>query len=199
MAVGKADLQRDRILTAAQTCFIEHGFHSASMASIAATAEMSAGLIYRYFASKNEIIIAIIERQLALLRREIAALDGSVDLATALADTFCQGESRQHGLSPALLLEMSAEATRDPAIAAALHEFDDAIRADLCKWFERSRRAGGHGCELRDAKAKALALQCFVEGMRVREAREPDLDRHQLADAIGLFVRALRESNCDAD
>ena len=68
-ASGKADLQRDRILHAAQCCFIEHGFHAASMASIAATAEMSAGLIYRYFASKNEIIVAIIDRQLALQRR----------------------------------------------------------------------------------------------------------------------------------
>ena len=40
--------QRDRILAAAQQCFITHGFHAASMANIADTAGMSAGLIYRY-------------------------------------------------------------------------------------------------------------------------------------------------------
>src|SRR5690606_21791567 len=69
-AADRADLQRDRILQAAQRCFVEHGFHAASMASIAGTAGVSAGLIYRYFASKNEIIVAIVERQLALLRQE---------------------------------------------------------------------------------------------------------------------------------
>src|SRR3546814_16038354 len=50
---SKAELrtlaQRERILCAAQKCFVEHGFHAASMASIAETAEMSAGLIPREF------------------------------------------------------------------------------------------------------------------------------------------------------
>lgn len=194
MAAGKADLQRDRILTAAQACFIEHGFHSASMASIASTAEMSAGLIYRYFASKNEIIVAIIERQLALLRAQIAELEGPCDLAAVLADKFGAGcPQRAHGLSPALFLEMSAEATRDEAVAAALHEFDLALRADLCAWLQRS-----HGCAKRDASAQALALQCFVEGMRVREAREPELDRDELKAALDAFIPALLGRDCDA-
>ena len=43
---SRADAQRDRILCAALKCFIEHGFHAASMASIADTAQMSAGLMY---------------------------------------------------------------------------------------------------------------------------------------------------------
>lgn len=195
MAAGKADLQRDRILSAAQACFIEDGFHSASMASIASTAEMSAGLIYRYFSSKNEIIVAIIERQLALLRAEIAELQGPCDLAEVLADNFGNRCARRaHGLSPALFLEMSAEATRDATVAAALHEFDIALRADLCAWLQRS-----HGCAKGDASAQALALQCFVEGLRVREAREPDLDRDALKAALDVFVPALLGRDCNAD
>ncbi len=195
MAVGKADMQRDRILSAAQACFIEHGFHSASMASIAATAEMSAGLIYRYFSSKNEIIVAIIERQLALLRAEITELEGPCDLAEVLADNFGDRCARRaHGLSPALFLEMSAEATRDEAVAAALHEFDVALRADLCAWLQRS-----HGCAKGDATAQALALQCFVEGLRVREAREPGLDRDALKAALDVFIPALLGRECNAD
>ena len=42
------------------------GFHAASMAHIAQTADMSAGLIYRYFASKAAIVKAIIERHLEI-------------------------------------------------------------------------------------------------------------------------------------
>ena len=60
----RAEAQRERILCAAQKCFIEHGFHAASMANIAETAQMSAGLMYRYFENKNAIVLAIVQRQL---------------------------------------------------------------------------------------------------------------------------------------
>lgn len=182
----KADLQRDRILQAAQRCFVEHGFHAATMASIAATADVSAGLIYRYFASKNEVIVAIIERQLALLRAEIQVLDDAGDLSAALAERFGAGCTTGAGLNAALVLELSAAATRDPAIAAAVHEFDTAVRKDVGDWFARAC-----GCSRAEADAKALALQFVVEGMRVREAREPTLDRERLKAALDLIVPAL--------
>ena len=63
-AATRAARQRERILDAAENCFIESGFQAASMAHIAQTAGMSAGLIYRYFDSKASIVKAIIERHL---------------------------------------------------------------------------------------------------------------------------------------
>src|SRR3546814_17854087 len=88
---SKAELrtlaQRERILCAAQKCFVEHGFHAASMASIAETAEMSAGLIYRYFENKNAIIMAIVERQLQLLSEDIRP-NRPADLATELERNY---------------------------------------------------------------------------------------------------------------
>lgn len=74
----RALAQRERVLGAAEQCFLRRGFHVASIADIAAAAEMSAGLIYRYFENKNAIVMAIIERQLddgvALIER-LKALD----------------------------------------------------------------------------------------------------------------------------
>jgi AcrR family transcriptional regulator len=70
-AQAHAGAQRARILAAATTCFAEHGFHAASMASIAEAARMSPGLMYRYFPSKSAIVLAIIERQLAESRAKI--------------------------------------------------------------------------------------------------------------------------------
>ena len=190
MATEKADLQRDRILQAAQRCFVEHGFHAASMASIAATAEMSAGLIYRYFESKNEIIVAIIERQLEFLRAELRLLDGPRDIATALAERFGTGCQHGNGLSAALVLEMSAAATRDPAIADALHRFDVGIRDEIRDWFVRT-----HRCDAARADAMALALQFMVEGLRMREAREPTLDRARLKAALDLVIPAITDAD----
>ncbi|MGL6222787.1 MAG: TetR/AcrR family transcriptional regulator, partial [Steroidobacteraceae bacterium] len=78
---SRAEAQRDRILCAALKCFIDHGFHAASMASIAETAQMSAGLMYRYFENKNSIVLGIIARQLDEKRAGIRQLHSSNDIA----------------------------------------------------------------------------------------------------------------------
>ena len=54
------------------------------MANIADTAQMSAGLMYRYFANKNAIVLAIIERQLEEKRCRIRMLQSSGDMTSAL-------------------------------------------------------------------------------------------------------------------
>ena len=181
----RADEQRDRILCAALRCFIEHGFHAASMANIADTAQMSAGLMYRYFANKNAIVLAIIERQLEEKRCRIRMLQSSGDMTSALLEAFdhwCTGE--RSGMKPALFLEMSAEATRDPQIAAALRESDGVMREEFDAWFRRDAREGGLGFPPEVAAARALQLQFVVEGLVLRAVREPGIDRARLDAAI---------------
>lgn len=199
-AEARTQAQRERILTAARTCFVEHGFHAASMASIAETANMSAGLIYRYFASKNEIIVAIIEQQLTLLRADLALLDNSVDLAARLSEGCgtCgaqTGSNLARRLSPALFLEMSAEATRDPKIAAALNAFDSAVRGDIAAWLGRDREHGGYSLPENLSPARALMLQCLIDGLKVRAAREPGIDKALLKRALDEILPAVLQNS----
>ncbi|RMH61318.1 MAG: TetR/AcrR family transcriptional regulator [Zetaproteobacteria bacterium] len=56
---------RERILTAASRRFADYGYAKTTMAEIARDAQMSAGNLYRHFASKEAIAVAAIERQLA--------------------------------------------------------------------------------------------------------------------------------------
>ncbi|MGH8085428.1 MAG: TetR/AcrR family transcriptional regulator [Lysobacter sp.] len=187
-AQERAEMQRHRILDAAQQCFIAHGFHAASMASIAETAGMSAGLIYRYFENKNTIILAIVDRQLQLLREDIR-LNRKVDLAAEMAQNYgrsCAAEAK--GMNAALLLEMSAEATRDPQIAAALDRYDTTVREALVDWLTRSPQDGGHDLPAATAPGRALLLQCLFEGLKLRETREPQLDRKLLEHALHYLV-----------
>ena len=183
-AEQRSRAQRERILAAAQQCFVAHGFHAASMANIAETADISAGLIYRYFESKSEIILAIIERQLAVARDGIGQLRGTAGLVDGILESLDAG--RTDKMDPALFLEMSAEATRDPTIADAVANFDRTIRADLTQWLARS--TGGDG---RDAEARALMLVSLIEGLKVRQAREPTLDRELLAEGLRRLLPAI--------
>lgn len=190
-AEARVEAQRERILVAAQKCFVERGFHGASMANIADTAGMSAGLIYRYFAGKNEIILAIVEHQLAMLLGDIQ-LKRKVDMTAELIASFDRcGDAQTRGMNPALLLEMSAEATRDPSIAASLDGFDKALRAALVRWLTDAGASGGCAMPEPIARQRALLMQLLFEGLKVRQTREPDLDRGLLEDALREFVPQL--------
>lgn len=190
-AGARVEAQRERILVAAQKCFVERGFHAASMANIAETAGMSAGLIYRYFASKNEIILAIVELQLDMLLDDIK-LKRKVDMTTELIASFNRcGDDQARGMNPALLLEMSAEATRDPRIAAAVSGFDLALRHALTRWLGEDQEHAGPGLSEPVARQRALLIQLLFEGLKVRQTREPDLDRNLLEAALREFVPQL--------
>lgn len=177
---ARTQVQRERILSAAQSCFVEHGFHAASMSKIAETAGMSPGLIYRYFDGKNAIILAIIERQLGLARADIATLDANTDLVPIferLFEAWRQGDTEF--LNPALLLEMTAEATRDTQIEQALADADRVTGSDLAKWLEQTE-------DRRDVDARAFLIRCLLGGLAVRAIREPDLDPAVLRRALRL-------------
>lgn len=189
---SRAEAQRERILCAAQKCFIEHGFHAASMANIAETAGMSAGLIYRYFENKSAIVLAIIERQLLESRRHVGQLRTCSDLAAELLGLFESWRTRDPGvMNAALYLELSAEATRDPQIADALRTSDDAMRRDLEAWMSRDRTEGGVGLPAATATTRVFLLQCFVKGLAMCAVRNPSIDHSALKSAIDAQVERL--------
>jgi AcrR family transcriptional regulator len=173
----RAQAQRERILDAAQRCFVAHGFHAASVASVAEAAGMSPGLIYRYFPSKHAIILGIIERQLDAARARIAALSATTDLAAHLAASFREwrdGTATEFNVP--LFLSMNADAARDATIAEALRASDRTIRGELAAWLQAAAAARGRSLDAATTAPRAALLQCLYEGMALRSVREPDLD-----------------------
>ena len=130
----RAERQRERILDAAELCFIQSGFHAASMVHIAQTADMSAGLIYRYFDSKSAIVKAIIERHLESDQHKlIGRLNTAEDVSRIILQIFDSWRRRNDPkMNPVLMIELAAESTRDPEIAHAVRSKDQAI--ELSAW-----------------------------------------------------------------
>jgi len=185
-------LQKERILTAAQSCFVEKGFHAASMATIASTAGMSPGLIYRYFKNKNAIILAIIEQQLMVARQRIRKLHSAENLSRRIFDYLDETEpDDDKPMNIALYLEISAQATRDPQIAEALHRYDTTVRSELGDWLRRSREEGGHGLPEGDLSERTLMLLCLIEGLKLRAPRELALNRDLLCKILDELLATL--------
>lgn len=188
----RVQAQRERILCAAHECFVNNGFHSASMATIAETASMSPGLIYRYFDGKGDIILAIIERQLDISLGKIQAFRDITDLADGIARHFDEKTQLDpNSISSPLYLEMSAEARRDPRIAAALEQFDSAIRAELADWLVRNTNIPESDETPAIMQERAMMLLCLIDGLCVRTSRQPDLDQKVLRRTIDLIIKAL--------
>ncbi len=188
-AQARTQQQRARILNAARVCFVKHGFNAASIATIAETAGMSPGLIYRYFESKNTIILAIIEQQLEEARADIAALDPGIDLVPVFQDLFARWQRADADLiNPALLLEMTAEATRDPQIAKALAAADRVTGSELSGWLRAMAEKEARELSDRGTEARSFLLRCLLGGLAIRAVREPDLDPAVLRESLELIL-----------
>lgn len=185
---ARSQQQRERILNAARSCFVKHGFRTASMAKIAETAGMSPGLIYRYFDSKNAIILAIIEQQLEDARNDIAALAPDTDLVPLFRQLFTEWQRGDSELmNPALLLEMTAEATRDPQVAQALAAADRVTGSDLNDWLNKMAEGESRSLSSREIAARSFLLRCLLGGLALRAIREPELDPQVLNDSLKLI------------
>lgn len=193
-AQAHAQAQRNRILDAAEHRFIEHGFRAATMAAIAGTAGISPGLIYRYFESKQAIILAIIDRHLARNRDALGQLELSTDLVAELLeayDLWSRGDPRLWHV--ALFAEATAEAGRDPDVGRALRESDRTGRQALVAWLQRrdGEQVPRRRTSTQALQARAFMLQCLAEGLAVHAVREPDLDRELLEDMLRLAAPSI--------
>jgi AcrR family transcriptional regulator len=191
---ARASNQRTRVLEAAKKCFIDSGFHAASMADIAATADISVGLIYRYFANKSAIVKAIIDHHLEqgecrMMMDRIVSPEDVVEAILAAFERW-RGEADPE-VHAALFLEITAEATRDPEIAAAVRKANEVMRSGLSDMLRRYARSSGIKLDAAALRGRVNLLQCLVEGLAVRSIREPDLDRASLRTALEQCVLAL--------
>ena len=168
--------RRNQILTAAETCFIEKGFHQTSVAEIAKASGVSMGLMYRYFKGKDEIILtfAARDRDLALMGiEEFAQADKprntlAKHLDLVLFEAFNKPTAR-------MIIEVMAEAGRNELILVALKKDDHAICKGLGDAVKTQQRAGRIDKSLDSAMA-ARVLMTLFDGLVGRALCEPDID-----------------------
>ncbi|MBV8350271.1 MAG: TetR/AcrR family transcriptional regulator [Mycolicibacterium sp.] len=152
------DQQRAEILDAARRCFVRNGFHRTSMQDVFTEAGRSAGAVYRYFSSKDDMILAVASQNLAdvteALRSALRSGDGDAEPGQAMAALLDEVASRHADDQLATVaLMVWSEALRNPALADRLREASAAMTRDLAD-LVRERQAAG---ELPGARAEALA------------------------------------------
>ena len=84
--------RRKAILITALTLFVEHGYHDTKITDIAKAVPMSTGLLFHYFASKEELLLELVkmgaESTKALNAGEAAAIPPDIFLTKFLEQLF---------------------------------------------------------------------------------------------------------------
>lgn len=120
--------RREQIITAARAVFAANGFHATSMDDVIRESGLSAGAVYRYFASKDEIILAAATSALGLLRGELhhamtaPEVSSPRTVLTAMFDTPLLHIPAGAPDISHLAIHGWAESTRNPALRAIFAE-----------------------------------------------------------------------------
>ncbi len=171
-----AERNRRRILDAARTVFAEHGL-GVGVEAVAREAGVGVGTIYRRFPTKEQLLQAIVDDRIDVLREQLAAVgdDDAWAALAAAAEILTGAVARDRAFFEALQEVAGVLSVPDCARHAAL----DAIGPFL----ERAQAAGAARADVVPLDVIAL---CSNAGRlpRWRAEQEPDLWRRYLAIAL---------------
>ncbi len=170
--------RKDQILEAAMTVFARSGFYQTRIDDIVREVGLSKGTIYWYFKSKDEIIVAIMERIFhreldsiyAILEGEGSARERLLMLTRYAVDDLYKFKAT--GLLP-LFQEFYALAIRDSTIQEHIQEYMHISFTFLVPLIEQGIARG----EFRpvDPEAASFTFACIFDGMMTDWTITPDL------------------------
>ncbi|MGE8131854.1 TetR/AcrR family transcriptional regulator [Methylobacterium sp. NPDC080182] len=164
-------VRQEQILDAAEACFVRNGFHRSSMQDLAREARMSAPNIYRYFDSKEAVLLGMAERERRRGRERIEGFERVGDKRAALMSVIEHYHLTIPREAAILRVELWSEATRNPPIAAILQERETLGRAWMVGIL--SAIATSPNC---DAEGLCDAIAAQLKGVVVSRAFLPDYD-----------------------
>jgi TetR/AcrR family transcriptional regulator, transcriptional repressor of aconitase len=168
------DARRQQIMDAARSRFASHGFARTSMADIVSESGLSNGAIYRYFTSKDEIVIAVCEQASDALPKALTAeaVAGFLDHVRVLA------RETDHAR---LVAQIYAEAAVSPPLAAVVQQQLSAMRSAVADLVPDHRRR--YAAQI----AEAFVALCSSYGQQL--AIRGDLDPAPFTAALMAIIK----------
>ena len=182
--------RREHILDAAEVCFARSGFHRTTMQDICKEALVSPGALYIYFASKEDLIAGIAERNRAEFAERFAELSGAPEFMKALSVLGERYFEDEPAYKRAMGIEIGLESTRNPKVGAIYRSVDRFVMGSFEKLFQRLADAGRIAPDL-DIPTVAKVFSMIGDGMVMRRATDPDFDTKALMPAVMTLIGKL--------
>jgi AcrR family transcriptional regulator len=167
---------RERLLEAAAKVFARRGYHRATVDEIASEAGFTIGALYSNFAGKEELFLALADRQVEQRAAEVRAIadaaEGEGDASSEAAAQFRSFLEADPDW-PLLFYEFWSLSVRNPELQGELAKRRDAIRDALAETLERVTKQ--HGFKLRfPAPVLATAIAASLNGLAFERAADPN-------------------------
>jgi AcrR family transcriptional regulator len=181
---------RERLLDGARTVFARAGFHGASVEEIASEAGFSTGALYSNFDGKQDLFLALMEREIDRHAREIGAAVAHRPSVTARAAGGARQWMSTIDREPELVLlfmEFWAYGIRDrnvrPQVAARFAQ----VRSLLTELIADAMREFGIKLEL-PVEHLAIAIDALADGIARQKLADPEAVP---ADLLGRVIALL--------
>jgi AcrR family transcriptional regulator len=133
--------KRKRILDAAVRVFAEHGYHGARVGDIAKDAGVAHGLLYHYFASKDDVLRTIFVENWGELIARFRAVEAADEPAQAKLEGIAKILLRTWRNDPALVTVMVREVARSQLLQEQVEDVREAF-AILQRVIEEGQSTG---------------------------------------------------------
>jgi TetR/AcrR family transcriptional regulator, repressor for uid operon len=182
--------RREHILDAAEVCFARSGFHRTTMQDICKEALISPGALYVYFASKEDLIAGIAERDRAEFAERFAELSAAPEFMTALSNLGAHYLADEPALKHTMGMEIAVESMRNPKVGAIYRSVDRFVHESFEKLFRHLAQEGRIAPDL-DIPTVANLFSMIGDGMCVRRATDPDFDAKAVMPAVMALIGKL--------
>ena len=176
------ETRRQQIIDASAACFARGGFHRTTMQDICAEAGLSPGAVYRYFQSKEDIILAMCSRgqeEDVGIIREAMQLDDTAKVLSELIRIYFSGiENHEHC---ALMAELISEAVRNEQIGESVRDGWSRIMAPMGELIQLAQQRGEINSKL-DPAAVAAVMVGVYQGLVLQHLVQPEMDVEAYAD-----------------
>jgi AcrR family transcriptional regulator len=180
--------RRERLLAAATELAAEGGYDAVQMRDVAARAEVALGTLYRHYSSKDQLLLAALAEQAAVLRDRLQQRPPKgAEPADRVADALrraCRALEREPRVIGAMMTAMAAP---DDEAIALKRQIDTTLRAIISTAIDGD---GDDDLEEMDEVVRVLGsvwfagLSFWVNGMSGPREMADDLGR-----AVHLLVR----------
>jgi len=186
--------KRKRILEAAIRVFAEHGYHGSRVGDIAEDAGVAHGLLYHYFASKEDVLRTIFVENWGQLIVRFRAVETSDEPAEKKLEGIAKILLRTWRNDPALVTVMVREVARSQHLQDRVDEVREAF-AILERVIEEGQASGVFRRDV-DARLAAWVIYGGLEEVLTGWVlgQLPDADRNvddAERTAIGVALRGL--------
>jgi AcrR family transcriptional regulator len=167
---------RERLLSAARIVFARSGFHGASVEEIASEAGFSTGALYSNFEGKEDLFLALMEREIDHHARAIAQVVNERASVSAKAAGGAQEWMSTIEREPELVLlfmEFWAYGARDPRVRQEVAARFARVRVMLTQLIADGAREFGLELEL-PAEQLAVAIDALADGIARQKLADPD-------------------------